>query len=183
MATDSFAARAGDTRTEIPVRRITDEDLKISLRQGLDDFLAMRGDLLFVGLLYPLLGILAALFTSGGALPFFLPIVAGVGLLGPVAAVGFYELARRRVAEGRHGGDKGEGGSGAGRSLRRRTYQARHSEGAHRCGRLQRCRTHPGGRQSIAVPGHHARSRQREGASRVGRGRSCRRCGSGAAQL
>ena len=96
MATDSFAARAGDTRTEIPVRRITDEDLKISLRQGLDDFLAMRGDLLFVGLLYPLLGILAAVFTSGGALPFFLPIVAGVGLLGPVAAVGFYELARRR---------------------------------------------------------------------------------------
>ena len=27
---------------------------------------------------------------------FFFPVVAGVGLLGPVAAVGFYELARRR---------------------------------------------------------------------------------------
>ncbi len=96
MATDTLAARTRENRTEIPVRKITDEDLKLSLRQGLDDFLAMRGDLIFVGLLYPLLGILAAVFTSRGALPFFLPIVAGVGLLGPVAAVGFYELAKRR---------------------------------------------------------------------------------------
>jgi uncharacterized membrane protein len=29
-------------------------------------------------------------------MPFFFPVVAGVGLLGPIAAVGFYELARRR---------------------------------------------------------------------------------------
>lgn len=98
MATDTLAGRAREKRIEIPVRKITDEDLRLSLRQGLDDFLAMRGDLIFVGLLYPLLGILAAVFTSRGALPFFLPIVAGVGLLGPVAAVGFYELARRREA-------------------------------------------------------------------------------------
>ena len=98
MATDTLSASARDNRAEIPVRTISDQDLNLSLRQGLDDFLAMRGDLIFVGLLYPLLGILAAVFTSQGALPFFLPIVAGVGLLGPVAAVGFYELARRREA-------------------------------------------------------------------------------------
>jgi uncharacterized membrane protein len=34
--------------------------------------------------------------TNGPLMPFFFPVVAGVGLLGPVAAVGFYELARRR---------------------------------------------------------------------------------------
>ena len=98
MATDTLDSRSRDRTDEIPVRNITSEDLKLSLRQGLDDFLEMRGDLIFVGLLYPLIGILAAVFTTQGALPFFLPIVAGVGLLGPVAAVGFYELARRREA-------------------------------------------------------------------------------------
>lgn len=84
---------------KIPVRQITSHDLRLSLREGFDDFLAMRGDLIFVGLLYPLIGISAAVMTANGPLlPFFFPVVAGVGLLGPVTAVGFYELARRREA-------------------------------------------------------------------------------------
>ena len=93
MATPSASARA----TDIPVRKIGDQDLRIALRQGWDDFKAMRGDLIFVGLLYPLIGLAAAVMTtSAPLLPFFFPVVAGVALLGPLAAVGFYELARRR---------------------------------------------------------------------------------------
>ena len=85
------------TRSKIPVRKIANEDLRLSLKQGLEDFGAMRGDLFFLGLLYPLIGIAAAVMTTNAPLiPFLFPIVAGVGLLGPVAAVGFYELARRR---------------------------------------------------------------------------------------
>jgi uncharacterized membrane protein len=84
---------------KIPVRKISRGDLRWALSAGLDDFLALRGDLIFLGLLYPLIGIAAAVMTMNGPLlPFFFPIVAGVGLLGPVAAVGFYELARRREA-------------------------------------------------------------------------------------
>jgi uncharacterized membrane protein len=98
MATDSAASRR-PRRAKIPVRRVTEQDLKDSLKQGWADFMALRGDLIFLGLLYPLIGIAAAVFTMNGPLlPFFFPIVAGVGLLGPVAAVGFYELARRREA-------------------------------------------------------------------------------------
>src|SRR5689334_14944060 len=96
MATQTIA-RSTRRRAEIPVRQITDDDLKTALRQGLDDFLDLRGDLFFAGLIYTLIGIAAVVMTTNmPLLPFFFPVVAGVGLLGPVAAVGFYELARRR---------------------------------------------------------------------------------------
>ena len=45
MATQSVAARRSTKPRQIPVRKITAEDLRISLRQGLDDFKELRGDL------------------------------------------------------------------------------------------------------------------------------------------
>jgi uncharacterized membrane protein len=97
MATKTMRGTpAARTRT-IPVRKITDSDLRLSLTHGLNDFLAMRGDIFFAGLIYTLIGIAAVVMTTNQPLmPFFFPVVAGVGLLGPVAAVGFYELAKRR---------------------------------------------------------------------------------------
>ena len=81
----------------IPVRRISEADLDRSLSAGWQDFMSMRGDIIFLALLYPLIGIVAAVLSIGSPLlPLFLPIASGIGLLGPVAAVGFYEMARRR---------------------------------------------------------------------------------------
>jgi len=100
MATKTIA-RGGASRraVQISVRKISHEDLSIALRQGLDDFLTFRGDIVFAGLVYTFIGLAAVVMTTSAPLmPFFLPVVAGVGLLGPVAAVGFYELARRREA-------------------------------------------------------------------------------------
>ena len=95
MATKSVTARRRSA--QILARKISSEDLRLSLRRGLDDFQAMRGDLVFAGLIYTLIGVTAAVMTTNGPLmPFFFPVVGGVGLLGPVTAVGFYELARRR---------------------------------------------------------------------------------------
>jgi uncharacterized membrane protein len=97
MASNPITDRRPASSQKIPVRKISNEDLRLSLRQGLDDFLDLRGDLIFAGLIYTFIGIAAVVMTTNGPLmPFFLPVVAGVGLLGPVAAVGFYELARRR---------------------------------------------------------------------------------------
>jgi uncharacterized membrane protein len=98
MATQTVSAAPARERTKlIPVRTITDDDLRSSLRQGFADFGELRGDLVFAGLIYTFIGLAAvALTTSAPLIPYFYPVVAGVALLGPVAAVGFYELARRR---------------------------------------------------------------------------------------
>ena len=92
-------ADAAAASRALPVRRIAAADLNASLREGWRDFMAMRGDLIFLGLLYPVIGLVAAAASLGGSLiPLFFPIAAGIGLLGPLAAIGFYELARRREA-------------------------------------------------------------------------------------
>lgn len=79
------------------VRTIGTAALREALAQGWADLMAQRGDLIFVGLIYPLIGILAAIASLGGSLiPFFFPLAMGIALLGPGAAIGFYELARRR---------------------------------------------------------------------------------------
>jgi uncharacterized membrane protein len=97
MATKSVAARRSTRTKQIPVRKITDEDLRFALREGRNDFQEMRGDLVFAGLIYTFIGIAAVVMTANAPLmPFFFPVVAGVALVGPATAVGFYELARRR---------------------------------------------------------------------------------------
>jgi uncharacterized membrane protein len=85
--------------TSIPVRRITSQDLDAALREGFADFASKRGDLIFIGIIYPVVGLFAsfaALNMSVWELAF--PLAAGISLLGPLVATGFYELAKRREA-------------------------------------------------------------------------------------
>ena len=90
-------AVATPTSDRFAIRTIGTSEIRESLAQGWDDFMARRGDLLVVGLIYPLIGIAAAfLFLGGNLFHLFFPVAAGISLLGPVAAIGFYELARRR---------------------------------------------------------------------------------------
>lgn len=81
------------------VRKLKLEDLRIALAQGWDDYRAKRGEMIFLGLIYPVVGLLAAVvFSRRDLLPMLFPLAAGLGLLGPALASGFYELARRRDA-------------------------------------------------------------------------------------
>ena len=79
------------------VRKIGAQDLWASLREGIGDFSAARDDVLFIGLIYPIAGlVLAQAILDQDLLPLIFPMAAGFALLGPLAAVGLYEISRRR---------------------------------------------------------------------------------------
>ena len=79
------------------VRNITTADLNDALRKGWDDFAAMPSHAIFLCVIYPVVGLVLAQLTLGYAiLPFLFPLAAGFALMGPVAALGLYELSRRR---------------------------------------------------------------------------------------
>ncbi|WP_159709643.1 DUF2189 domain-containing protein [Geminicoccus flavidas] len=79
------------------VRRIGMADLGDALRRGIDDFGAYRTDVIFVCLIYPVAGLILAQLAFGAEmLPILFPLASGFALVGPVAAVGLYEMSRRR---------------------------------------------------------------------------------------
>ena len=79
------------------VRKITTADLRDALRAAWGDIAATRDDILFIGVIYPVAGLLIAGLTAGAdLLPMVFPLVSGFAILGPVAAVGLYEMSRRR---------------------------------------------------------------------------------------
>ena len=81
------------------VRRIEFSDLRDALRAGYEDFGQHRSDVLFLCLLYPVVGLLFARAASGnGFLPLVFPMASGFALLGPLAGLGLYEMSRRREA-------------------------------------------------------------------------------------
>lgn len=99
MAQAHILVGAPDHLTHLAIRRIGPTDLKAALIKGWDDFSAMPSHALFLCLIYPVVGIAIAGLTLGYALvPLLYPLAAGFALIGPLAAIGLYELSRRREA-------------------------------------------------------------------------------------
>ncbi|MGK9051398.1 DUF2189 domain-containing protein [Xaviernesmea oryzae] len=93
-----FHVIAGGRSKAYPnVRRIGVADVFSSLRQGLDDFWTKPSHYVFLCLIYPVAGVVLARWTSGAnALPLLFPLMSGFALIGPFAALGLYEISRRR---------------------------------------------------------------------------------------
>jgi uncharacterized membrane protein len=79
------------------IRTIGLSDLHRALQLGWEDFQAVPSHAVILCVIYPVLGLVIARTVLGYAvLPLLFPLAAGFALLGPFAALGLYELSRRR---------------------------------------------------------------------------------------
>lgn len=87
----------GEDAAPIEIRALQISDLRIALQKGAEDFAAFRTDVIFVVVIYPIIGLLLTWVAfNRDLLPLLFPMVAGFALLGPFAGVGLYEMSRRR---------------------------------------------------------------------------------------
>jgi uncharacterized membrane protein len=88
---------ASDADQALPtVRKIGMTDLKDALAKGVEDFRAIPTHVIFLSLIYPVGALIVAQLTLNDLVHLFFPLAAGFALIGPVAALGLYELSRRR---------------------------------------------------------------------------------------
>jgi uncharacterized membrane protein len=99
MAQVHILTGAGVEPATPAIRRIGPADLFDALARGWEDFAATPSHGVFLCIIYPAIGIAIAGLTLGFAiLPLLFPLAAGFALIGPLAALGLYELSRRREA-------------------------------------------------------------------------------------
>jgi uncharacterized membrane protein len=100
MATQYFARpklQLFGVSTAFVVRKIGLSDLSDALRLGWEDFKAIPTHAIVLCVIYPVLGLVLFRLTVGySVLPLLFPLAAGFTLIGPFAALGLYELSRRR---------------------------------------------------------------------------------------
>src|SRR5258705_10415219 len=97
MAHQHVLMGAESNRVRPTVRIIGLRDLKDALARGMSDFSAMPTHAVFLCLIYPIVGLILARVSLGyDILSLLFPLAAGFALLGPFAAIGFYELSRQR---------------------------------------------------------------------------------------
>lgn len=102
-ASDSLHHVQDTIHSPVPaVRRIGTADVRDALEKGFADFKAYRSDVLFLGVIYAVVGLgLARLAFGMNLLPLLFPMASGFAIVGPFAAIGLYEMSRRREQGGK----------------------------------------------------------------------------------
>lgn len=99
MANFHVMADARGLHMQPVVRRISTADLWDALRLGAQDFWAKPSHYVFLCLIYPIVGVILTRWSSGSnAIHLVYPLMSGFALVGPFAAIGLYEISRRREA-------------------------------------------------------------------------------------
>jgi uncharacterized membrane protein len=99
MAYSNILVGAGPRPAQPAIRQIGVADLRDVLVKGVDDFYAMPTHAMFLCIIYPIVGFVLARLTFGySILPLLFPLASGFALVGPAAALGLYELSRRKEA-------------------------------------------------------------------------------------
>lgn len=81
---------------QVELREIDVSHLKEALSEGKADFLALRTDVFSIVFIYPVIGLFMVWFALNNQnLYLIFPLISGFALLGPVAAIGLYEMSRR----------------------------------------------------------------------------------------
>jgi len=94
---DSIVLTADEVAGELSIRTINTSNLMHALRLGWQDFKEMPSHALMLCAIYPVLGLVLARMVLGySVLPLLFPLAAGFALIGPFAALGLYEMSRRR---------------------------------------------------------------------------------------
>ena len=79
------------------IQKISAADLVDALSKGVDDFKAKPSHLFILAMVYPLATLVAANIAAGYIpLQLIFPLLSGFALIGPLAAIGLYEISRRR---------------------------------------------------------------------------------------
>jgi uncharacterized membrane protein len=88
----------GDISTVHPtIKSIDLADIRDVLKKGLSDFNEKPSHIVLLMVIYPVLGLIFARAAAGyDLLPLVFPLVSGFALIGPIVALGVYELSRRR---------------------------------------------------------------------------------------
>ncbi|WEK04119.1 MAG: DUF2189 domain-containing protein [Candidatus Devosia phytovorans] len=97
MSNFHILAGAGDKLDMPVINQITLGDLGDALRKGLSDFAEKPSHYVMLVLIYPIIGIVLTVWMDGyHTWPLLYPLIGGFALIGPFAALGLYEISRRR---------------------------------------------------------------------------------------
>jgi uncharacterized membrane protein len=94
-----FAGEQGKVADDVQLRKIGIADVLDAIRRGYEDFAEKPSHYVFLVVIYPISGLILMTWAAGDdAFQLIYPLLTGFALIGPIAAIGLYEISRRREA-------------------------------------------------------------------------------------